>query len=78
MRYFSVGFVRDRTEVTEIQEEQLLVNRFLLPAYAKDNLRRAMFNHLMDVIDEVCTATNRIMDESGQDFFTARRLSGGG
>ena len=75
---FSVDFVRDRTEVTEIQEEQLLINRFLLPAYAKDNLRRDMFNHLMDVIDEVCTTTNRIMIESGQDFFTVRRLPGGG
>ena len=36
-----------------------------------------MFNHLVDVIGEVCTTTNRIMIESGRDFFTVKRLPGG-
>ena len=37
-----------------------------------------MFNHLMDVIGEVYTTTNRVMIESGQDFFTVKRSPGGG
>ena len=62
---FSADFLNDQPEVRENQEEQILVNRFVLPAFATDEHRTQMFRHLMEVLDDVTFTERRILIESG-------------
>ena len=75
---FSADFLNDQPEVRENQEEQILVKRFVLPAFATDEHRTQMFRHLMEVLDDVTFTERRILIESGDDFINIRRLPGGG
>jgi len=75
---FSADFLNDQPEVRENQEEQILINRFVLPAFATDEHRTQMFRHLMEVLDDVTFTESRILIESGDDFINIRRLPGGG
>lgn len=75
---FSSDFLRDLPEVSETQEAQILVNRFVLPAFATDEHRTQMFRHLWEALDDVTFTESRILVESGDDFINIRRLPGGG
>ena len=64
----------DRTEINEIQKDQDLVGRILLPFAADDDQRKELFTMVLDMIDEVTTTEDRIEVMYGSNFFTIRRV----
>ncbi len=64
----------ENREVTDVQEDSVQVERFLLPFKAGDEQRTEMFHRVVQVFNELTTTEDRIMVESTADWITIRRM----
>jgi hypothetical protein len=78
MNRFTYDLLHDRTEDNQVIEEQELVRRMSIPAYASDEQRKELMLWMMDAIDEVSLTSQRLEVEWCKGSVTVRRLLGGG
>ena len=64
----------ENREVTDVQEDSVQVERFLLPFKADDEQRTEMFHRVVQVFNELTTTEDRILVESTADWITIRRM----